>query len=45
MFFKSVQMFQDYINNAYLWFWAGVLFKLPQLARRGDRLRIPAEDN
>jgi len=33
-FFLGVQVYQNYITAAYLWFLAGVLFKLPQLTGR-----------
>ena len=32
-FFLGLQIYQNYITQAYLWFLAGVAFKLPQLAR------------
>jgi O-antigen ligase len=32
-FFLGLQPYQNYITQAYLWFLAGLAFKLPQLAR------------
>ncbi|MFH1314609.1 MAG: hypothetical protein ABIJ00_15485 [Candidatus Eisenbacteria bacterium] len=29
--FMGMQVFQDFIPNAYFWFWSGVIFKLPDL--------------
>ena len=32
-FYLGLQAYQNYVNPAYLWFLAGVAFKLPELAR------------
>jgi len=32
-FYLGLQVYQNYVTQAYLWFLAGVAFKLPQLAR------------
>jgi hypothetical protein len=36
--YNGMASYQDYIMNAYLWLWIGVLFRLPHLARNQQPL-------
>jgi hypothetical protein len=36
--FNGMAPYQDYLMNAYLWLWVGVLFRLPHLTREGQAI-------
>jgi len=41
LMYFGMQVYQDYVNNAYLWLLIGVLYRLPKLAEMPQPVPIP----
>jgi hypothetical protein len=41
LMYFGMQAYQDYVNNAYLWLFVGVLYRLPKLAEMPQPVPIP----
>jgi hypothetical protein len=41
LMYFGMQSYQDYVNNAYLWLFIGVLYRLPKLAQMPQAVPIP----
>jgi hypothetical protein len=41
LMYFGLQAYQDYVNNAYLWLFIGVLYRLPKLAQMPQPVPIP----
>jgi hypothetical protein len=41
LMYFGMQSYQDYVNNAYLWLFVGVLYRLPKLAEMPQPVPIP----
>jgi hypothetical protein len=41
LMYFGIQAYQDYVNNAYLWLFIGVLYRLPKLAEMPQTVPVP----
>ena len=41
LMYFGLQSYQDYVNNAYLWLFVGVLYRLPKLAQMPQPVPVP----